>query len=916
MERGGMAAAKMPEVGLGVPGAWTQRRIAFHATSTFSSSPAMEPLNDHVAGNGSGAGPAAASGGGTHLANKLSKQNPQRLPSSMPLQWPTAQKIGAGLSNLGNTCFLNSVLQCLTYTPPLAGYLQSGQHKLSCRVAGFCAFCALQEHVSQALTSSGRVVAPNKLAKNLRSISRSFRMCRQEDAHEYMRYLLEALHKCCIPPELASSSSSNPKPSQDKSLVYKIFGGRLRSQVKCSVCSHCSNTYDPFLDLSLDIVRADSLTKALTRFTAVDTLDGDNKYRCAHCKKKVRAQKQFTIETVPNILTIQFKRFSSTGSMGGKIDKKVDFGTTLDMKPFSSSQESTLKYRLYGVLVHSGWSTHSGHYYCFVRTSSDIWHVLDDSRVRQVSERTVLEQKAYMLFYVREVKREAIPPAQSAPKAVPVPAPVPAVIAAPAVIVTPKETKSVSSPTNGVNLLPKASIVVRNANGAHGSSQEVEVALKPAMTSPAPEVVAKPPSPVPKASSLPVQTVPGVPVTGEPCIDTAIEKISSAETSCTTSGNEIKAGAEADWDEHYKSGMSMAVGTPQNMLKLLRAMPRTRRYFMARAMQRANRGLPIQSTSVVAVEASSSAVRKEAKRRLSVNGEVSENKRQQKDSSEGGSSVSVITSAVPSEKADQLKPIDQPESEADDAPNSQQENDAQNCASVNRPLANGLTNGHGDKVGDGKKPVKTPVENGNGGSFHSATSADHDGEPMDTRESHHSGAELRDERSDQTSCQPIEVENGGPREHSHGNGSNNENGSKITNGLAHLTCKDDLYGVGVPRWNEDVNGEKEADRLLRESEKAPTLKQDLWDAEYDRGRSKKVRSKMVVDSESTEPTYGRENACLKSLNPFQAHVYSKLGNGNGKRVGNGVGNGHSAGNGSKPGKYVVVGPQSAKRRFN
>ncbi|CBI29600.3 unnamed protein product, partial [Vitis vinifera] len=54
------------------------------------------------------------------------------------------------------------------------------------------------------------------------------------------------------------------------------------------------------------------------------------------------------------------------------------------------------------VLVHASWSTHSGDYHCFVRTSTGMWYSLDDSRVVQVSERTVLDQKAYMLFYVQK----------------------------------------------------------------------------------------------------------------------------------------------------------------------------------------------------------------------------------------------------------------------------------------------------------------------------------------------------------------------------------------------------------------------------------------------------------------------------------------------------------------------------------
>lgn len=310
------------------------------------------------------------------------------------LQYTPVHSIGAGLANLGNTCFLNSVLQCLTYTPPLAAHLQAGLHTISCNIQGFCAMCALERHVREALSSNGRVVSPSYIVKNLRSISRSFQMYRQEDAHEYMRYLIEALQRCCSAALLGG-----------RSLIKSVFGGRLRSQVKCTQCSHCSNKYDPFLDLSLEVARADSLHKALAHFTAIEVLDGDNKYQCSKCKTKVRALKQFTIDQAPPILTVQFKRFSSSGSYGGKIDKKVHFERDIDLKPFvTGAEDEELSYSLYAVLVHSGWSTHSGHYYCFVRTAVDTWHAMDDSQVSQVNESTVLAQKAYMLFYVRNIR--------------------------------------------------------------------------------------------------------------------------------------------------------------------------------------------------------------------------------------------------------------------------------------------------------------------------------------------------------------------------------------------------------------------------------------------------------------------------------------------------------------------------------
>ncbi|KAF6155104.1 hypothetical protein GIB67_035851 [Kingdonia uniflora] len=326
----------------------------------------------------------------------------------------TVRRIGAGLQNLGNTCFLNSVLQCLTYTEPFAAYLQSGKHKSSCHTAGFCAMCAIQNHVKRALQSTGSILAPKDLVMNLRCISRNFRNARQEDAHEYMVNLLESMHKCCLPSGVPTESPS----AYEKSLVHKIFGGRLRSQVKCMQCSYCSNTFDPFLDLSLEIAKADSVRKAMLHFTASEQLDGGEKqYHCERCKQKVKALKQLTVHKAPYVLSIHLKRFSSH-SPGQKIDKKIAFDTHLDLKPFvSGSYDGDLKYTLYGVLVHAGWSTHSGHYYCYVRTSSGMWHSLDDNRVVQVSEKIVLAQKAYMLFYVRN-RRNLIPrkPAEVARK--------------------------------------------------------------------------------------------------------------------------------------------------------------------------------------------------------------------------------------------------------------------------------------------------------------------------------------------------------------------------------------------------------------------------------------------------------------------------------------------------------------------
>ncbi|CAN4113202.1 unnamed protein product [Withania somnifera] len=359
----------------------------------------LNPNSETRSGNGSLVG-AGKNGGGNGIDGVI-ESNGMDPEVSFGIAFRKIMRIGAGLQNLGNTCFLNSVLQCLTYTEPLAAYLESGKHQSSCRMAGFCALCAIQKHVSRALQATGKILAPKDLVSNLRCISRNFRNARQEDAHEYMVNLLESMHKCCLPSGVPSESPS----AYEKSLVHKIFGGRLCSQVQCMQCKFCSDKFDPFLDLSLEILKADSLHKALDHFTARELLDGGQRqYQCQQCKQKVKATKRLTIDKAPHVLTIHLKRFGSHVP-GQKINKNIHFGSALDLKHFvSDTYGGEMKYTLYGVLVHAGWSTHSGHYYCFVRTSSGNWYSLDDNQVVQVSERKVLQQKAYMLFYVRDKK--------------------------------------------------------------------------------------------------------------------------------------------------------------------------------------------------------------------------------------------------------------------------------------------------------------------------------------------------------------------------------------------------------------------------------------------------------------------------------------------------------------------------------
>ncbi|XP_045346889.1 ubiquitin carboxyl-terminal hydrolase 36 isoform X2 [Leopardus geoffroyi] len=313
----------------------------------------------------------------------------------LSLKWERVYRVGAGLHNLGNTCFLNSTVQCLTYTPPLANYLLSKEHARNCHQGSFCMLCVMQNHIVQAFANSGNAIKPVSFIRDLKKIARHFRFGNQEDAHEFLRYTIDAMQKACL-----NGCAKLDRQTQATTLVHQIFGGYLRSRVKCSVCKSVSDTYDPYLDVALEIRQAANIVRALELFVKPDVLSGENAYMCAKCKKKVPASKRFTIHRTSNVLTLSLKRFANFS--GGKITKDVGYPEFLNLRPYmSQSSGEPVMYGLYAVLVHSGYSCHAGHYYCYVKASNGQWYQMNDSSVRSSNIKVVLNQQAYVLFYMQ-----------------------------------------------------------------------------------------------------------------------------------------------------------------------------------------------------------------------------------------------------------------------------------------------------------------------------------------------------------------------------------------------------------------------------------------------------------------------------------------------------------------------------------
>ena len=341
--------------------------------------------------------------------NKLPRHNTprqaiKRMVNTTPIR---------GLKNLGNTCFMNSVIQCLSHTLPLRQFYVSNEYKQYLNNRGDLSNAFKRVMVELWVKTMGNYVDPCELKKQVGIVAPRFIGYNQHDAHEFMRFLLNELHE-----EINRASVEGRKSPADNetleeacaryltwedSRISELFGGMLWSEVCCSVCSNLSTVYIPFMDIALPIPElsysgthnpAVHLTDCLNMLTTKETLDEEERPYCNKCMNLTKSTKQLSIAKLPRFLVIQLKRFSYIPKRT-KLSTHVKFDQT--WKLVDSANKLTHIYSLYGIVSHSG-SIYGGHYTAYCNYNGT-WRCFDDTMTRHVSWEHVKDQEAYILFY-------------------------------------------------------------------------------------------------------------------------------------------------------------------------------------------------------------------------------------------------------------------------------------------------------------------------------------------------------------------------------------------------------------------------------------------------------------------------------------------------------------------------------------
>eukprot|EP00055_Hartaetosiga_balthica_P017690 m.121457 g.121457 ORF g.121457 m.121457 type:complete len:1200 (+) comp9378_c0_seq2:226-3825(+) len=339
----------------------------------------------------------------------------------------SASKQSTGLKNLGNTCFMNTVIQCFAHNPTLIKYFVERRYRndlnrnnfLGCKGEVAEEFAEVVSMLSQ---RSCKYLSPTMFRAVFGNHRSQFSSYEQQDCQEFANVLLDCLHEdlnrviekpkhteLCfegLDDFEASELAWKDHISRDNSFISKLFQGQYRSVTRCLKCNYESVNFSVFTFLTLPIPpglhSSTTIEACLKQFKVQELMSGDNKWKCASCNGYQDAVKEIGIWKLPPCLIIHLKRFSFAGPFKDKINTTVAFPTEnfeFHKNVMNPMERKNRPYSLYGVANHYG-SLSGGHYIAYAKTGQ-IWEKYDDSAVRRIPEREVCTNAAYLLFYTR-----------------------------------------------------------------------------------------------------------------------------------------------------------------------------------------------------------------------------------------------------------------------------------------------------------------------------------------------------------------------------------------------------------------------------------------------------------------------------------------------------------------------------------